>query len=66
MYERVRRQMLDSALEMLKYNLVSLSGGNISVRTEDGTFLITPSAIRYEHMEPDDIVLVDSNGIILE
>ncbi len=66
MYERLKQQMIDAALEMLKYRLISLSGGNVSVRTEDGTFLVTPSAIRYERMRSEDIVLVDSDGAILE
>ena len=65
-YEKERREMLSAALDLLNYSLVSLSGGNVTVQTADGTFLITPSAMRYETMQPEDIVLVDAEGNVLE
>ena len=37
------------------------TSGNISARVDDG-FLITPSGIPYEEMEPDQIVLMDMEG----
>ena len=64
--EKERREMLSAALDLLNYSLVSLSGGNVTVRTADGNFLITPSAMRYETMQPEDIVLVDAEGNVLE
>ena len=65
-HEKERREMLSVALDLLQYSLVSLSGGNVTVRTSDGNFLITPSAMRYETMRPEDIVLVDAEGSVLE
>ena len=66
MYEKEKQQLIDTALEMLHYQLIALTGGNVSVRLTDGTFLVTPSAMRYETMRPEDIVRVDSAGAILE
>lgn len=66
MYEKEKKELIQCGLEMLRYNLVSLTGGNVSVRLEDGTFLVTPSAMLYEQMEADDIVRVDGEKNILE
>ncbi len=65
-YEQERLGILSAAMDMLQYSLVSLSGGNIALRTEEGSFLITPSAMRYEKLKPEDIVLVDGEGRVLE
>lgn len=65
MYEEIRREMIRYGCEMLRYGLVSLTGGNLSVRLEDGTFLMTPSGMLYEGMEPEDIVHLDAQKRIL-
>ena len=65
-YEKERREMIRAALTMLQYQLISLSGGNVSMRMPCGNFLITPSAMSYETMQPEDIVLVDENGKTLD
>ena len=66
MYESEKRAVLDCALTMEHYRLVSLSGGNVSMRLPDGTFLVTPTAVRYDSMRPDDIVRVDAQGKVVE
>ena len=48
MYEEEKREIIRTALEMLRYGLITLTGGNISVRLPDGTFLATPSGMLYE------------------
>lgn len=65
-YEAERRAMIQAAMTMLQYQLISLSGGNVALRTPCGNFLVTPSAMAYETMEPSDIVLVDREGRTLE
>ena len=65
-FEPERKAILSAAMDMLQYSLVSLSGGNVAVRTVEGSVLITPSAMRYEHLKPEDIVLVDMEGSVLE
>lgn len=62
MYELEKEQVLACARTMDRYGLVSLSGGNVCIRMPNNTFLVTPSAIRYDEMTPDDVVLVDENG----
>lgn len=51
---------------MSKYGLVVLSGGNVSMRMPDGNFLVTPSAMGYDTMLAEDIVLVNSMGLVVE
>lgn len=51
---------------MEKYNLVKMSGGNVSLRLEDGNVIVTPSAMNYDTMVSEDIVVLDINGNIIE
>jgi len=51
---------------MVKYRLVALSGGNVTMRMPDGNYLITPSGMVYEEMAPDDVLLVNDNGEVVE
>ena len=37
-YEKERREILSAALDMLQYSLISLSGGNIALRTDERSF----------------------------
>ena len=46
--------------------LVVGTSGNVSARTPDGNVLMTPSSLDYELMEPEDVVLVDLDGKVLE
>lgn len=53
--------VIESCLAMNAQGINQGSAGNISVRFEDG-FLITPSGIPYEQLQPDNIVFIDING----
>ena len=65
-YEAERRAVIETALTMLRYQLISLAGGNVALRMPCGNFLITPTAMAYETMQPEDIVLVDRTGKTVE
>ena len=41
MYEKEKQELIKCGMEMLRYGLVSLTGGNVSLRLDDGTFLDT-------------------------
>ena len=56
---RVARQLIDSGL-------VTGTSGNVSASTPEGDVLVTPSGIDYEELEPEDVVLVDVEGKVLE
>lgn len=66
MYDTEKQAVLDCARQMLRYRLVTLSGGNVGLRMPDGNFLITPSAMYYDDMTADDVVLVDADGAVVE
>ena len=66
MFETEKKLVLDTALEIKKNRLVSLSGGNVSLKVEEGKYLVTPSGMIYERMTFEDVCLVDGEGKILE
>lgn len=66
MYEKEKKEVLKTALEMKKNQLVSLSGGNVSLKVADGLFLVTPSGMPYEEMDAADICLIDQNCRVIE
>jgi len=59
--EDLARQIIDCCLAMNARGINQGSAGNVSVRFDDG-FLITPSGIAYERLQPEHIVLVDLDG----
>ncbi|MDH3858625.1 MAG: class II aldolase/adducin family protein, partial [Gammaproteobacteria bacterium] len=56
------RKVIENCLAMNSRYINQGSAGNISVRYEDG-FLITPSGVAYERLQPEDIVFVNRDGI---
>ncbi len=59
--EALSQQVIDSCLAMNARGINQGSAGNISVRYQDG-FLITPSGMAYDRLQPEHIVLVDLDG----
>lgn len=50
-----------------KSGLVSLTWGNVSeIDRESGYFAIKPSGVEYENLKPEDMVIVDLNGNVIE
>lgn len=66
MFEKEKRQVLDAALEIKKCNLVSLSGGNVSMKVGEDLYLVTPSGMVYEQLMPEDVCLLDGAGNVIE
>ena len=61
--EDLRKEVLAASLNLLKYGLVTLTGGNVSGRDKTtGYVAITPSGMDYEQLRPEDIVIVDIEG----
>lgn len=65
LYEKQRREIIETARTMEKYGLVRMSGGNVSLRIGD-LVLVTPTAMGYDTMVPEDIVVTDLKGNIIE
>lgn len=66
MFEAEKESVLKAALEIKKCDLVSLSGGNVSLRVGEDAYLVTPSGMSYEGMTIDDICLINGECEVLE
>ena len=56
---RIRQQIIEGGLRLVKEGLVARTWGNISIRVDETHMLITPSGRTYEDLTPEDIVLVN-------
>lgn len=65
LHEKLRQDLIDTARKMEQYNLIRMSGGNVALRVED-MILVTPTAMAYDMMIPEDIVVVDCEGRVIE
>jgi len=62
-----RNELIKYGKEMLRAKLTTGSGGNLSIFIRDKQLVaITPSGISYNEMQPEDIVILDLEGNIIE
>ncbi|MCC8108684.1 MAG: class II aldolase/adducin family protein [Planctomycetes bacterium] len=66
MFEKEKKEVVKAGMTLDRYGLIALSGGNVSVRMPSGEILITPSGMIYEDMVPDDVLVMDLEGKVLE
>src|SRR5487761_1036299 len=65
--EQLRREVLEANLELVRRGLVLYTFGNASGFDRDkGLVAIKPSGVPYEKLKPDDIVVTDLAGKIVE
>lgn len=63
----LRAEVTETALGMFRWGLVRGTSGNVSARDlESGYVAITPSGLDYEKVTPEDVVLVDLDGKVVE
>ncbi|MBS9461825.1 class II aldolase/adducin family protein [Flagellimonas sp. 389] len=60
-----RDQIIKIIDRIYKRGMTTTSGGNISIKDEDGNVWITPSAVDKGTLQPTDIVCVKTNGDIV-
>lgn len=67
MLEAIKAEVCELHLELPRNNLVAWTSGNVSARDgKTGYVVIKPSGVRYEDLRPEQMVVVDLNGKILE
>ena len=68
MLEKLKEEVCRANLELPKYGLVTFTWGNVSgVDRETGAMVIKPSGVEYDHMTPEDMVVVSlATGETLE
>ena len=64
---RLRREVCDLHSELTKYQLVIWTAGNVSARVPGADLLvIKPSGVDYDDLTPENMVLVDFDGNVVE
>ncbi len=63
MLEQLKEIVFQANMELPKRGLVTYTWGNVSgIDRESGYLVIKPSGVEYEHMKPEDMVVVDLSG----
>jgi len=65
-YQSTRGRLLDAVIKANEVDLIRLSAGNISTRTENELVVITSSGVEYRNMTIEDISIVDLDGKLIE
>jgi L-ribulose-5-phosphate 4-epimerase len=67
MLEKLREEVYRLHLELPRNNLVAWTSGNVSGRDpESGLVVIKPSGIMYEDLRPENMVIVNLDGKVVE
>ena len=65
MLENLKQEVYKANIELYNSKLVIFTWGNVSAK-EDKYIVIKPSGIKYETMKPEDMVVLDLNGNVVE
>ncbi len=67
MLEKLKKRVFEQNISLVKHGLVVLTWGNVSAKDEEtGFVVIKPSGVPYDNMKPEDMVVVDLYGNIIE
>jgi len=63
----MRHRVLEANLELVRQGLVLFTFGNASgIARDQGLIAIKPSGVSHQAMKPEDLVIVDLEGKIVE
>lgn len=67
MFEELKKRVYEANMQLPKYGLVTFTWGNVSeIDKETGYFAIKPSGVPYDELTPEDMVIMDLNGNVIE
>ncbi len=67
MLEELKKKVCQANLDLVKHGLVIFTWGNVSaIDKESGLVVIKPSGVSYDNMKPEDMVVLDLDGKIVE
>ena len=67
MLEELKVKVYEANMELPRRNLVTYTWGNVSgIDREKGLFVIKPSGVEYDELRPEDLVVMDLNGVQVE
>ena len=65
--ERLRTEVSDLHAELIRWNLVVWTAGNVSARVPGADLLVVkPSGVPYDKLTPQNMVVTDFDGIVVE
>ncbi len=65
--KHLREEVLEANLDLVRYDLVTLTWGNVSgISRDEGLIVIKPSGVDYEKLRLNDLIVVDLTGNIVE
>lgn len=65
--DRIRRQVSDLHQELVRYNLVVWTAGNVSARVPgEDLLVIKPSGVPYDELTPANMIVCDLDGKVVE
>lgn len=62
----ISHRIIKAGQRLYSRNMLAAADGNISVRLEDGTILLTPSGVSKAHISPEQLALIDLEGRIIK
>ena len=62
----IRESIVETAQRLQRIGLLSLTAGNLSVRVEGELMAITPTGMPYELIGPEDVVITDLAGNVVD
>lgn len=67
MLEQLKREVYEANMELPRRGLITYTWGNVSGRdAETGYFVIKPSGVDYDKLTPEDMVVCDLEGKVIE
>lgn len=67
MLEQLKKEVYEANMELPKRGLITYTWGNVSgIDRESGCFVIKPSGVDYDKLSPEDMVVVDLEGNVVE
>ena len=67
MLEELKKKVCQANLDLVKHGLVLFTWGNVSaIDRKSGLVVIKPSGVSYDNMKPEDMVVVDLDGKVVE
>ena len=67
MLEEMKRRVCEANIKLKDSGLITLTWGNVSeIDRASGLVAIKPSGVDYDSMRPEDMVIVDLDGVVVE
>ena len=67
MLKKLKKKVCKANLDLVKHDLVIFTWGNVSAIDRDkGLMVIKPSGVSYDNMQPEDMVVMELDGKVVE